>query len=171
MSNGISNLDAYYQSSINKKFLSPVRLPRGVIIYYSFLMIYFPFSDKKKIQYNKLKYNQKAGFLFHYMLKCAYQARVPESLIDDLISTKKSYDFIQKVYNNKNLDDNDFLLDKIKKSTLNDMKEDIEILLEKNKLKEIFENKIKLMADLIYYIMSNENERKRKIEEIFEIDK
>jgi hypothetical protein len=166
----MDNLEMWYHSAMNKKFLEPVRLPRKIIVCYSFLMVFFPFSEKKKIQYNKLLYNQRAGFLFHYMLKCAYQTKVPKPLIDDLISTKQHYDSIQKNYNDNKLGDTDFLIDKIKKSTLDEMKDDIEILLDKNKLKEIFENKMILMADLIYNIKSNENTRKKKIEEIFEIN-
>lgn len=166
----ISNIDAFCQSSDNVKFLEPVRLPKRVIMCYSYLMIYFPLSEKKIFQYNNLKYNQKAGFLFRYMLKCAYQTRIHKPLIEDLISTKQRYDSIQKDYNDNKLGDNDFLIDKVKKSTLEDMRGDIEIMLDKKKLKEIFEDKMVLMADLIFTTVCSENERKRKIEEIFEIN-
>jgi CRISPR/Cas system CSM-associated protein Csm2 small subunit len=166
-----SGLDFYSNAINNKAFLVPVNLPSKVVVYYSILLTYCPLSEKKKTQYTKLDPNKKAGFLFKHLLKCAYHVNVPKPLIEDLISTKNKYDSIQKSYKNENLDNNTLLIEKIKKSSLNDMIDDVETMLEKSNLVKSFEEKIGVMTDSIYYNTSRENKRKKKLEEIFDINK
>jgi hypothetical protein len=161
--NKVKNLDIY----LNFGILHPVKLPNPVIISYSLLLAYFPFTEKKKTNYLKLENRQKAGFLFRYLIKCAYQTNTSQPLIDDLINTKKLYDSVQKEYNNEKLDNAEVLIAKMKKNTLNEMCGNIEILLEKSNCKKVFEDKMILMINTICYNSNNINERKMKIEKIF----
>jgi hypothetical protein len=155
----------------NKNLITPVNLPRRVIVSYAILLVHLPLIEKKKSQYVKLDSDKKAGFLFKYLLKCAYLVNIPKPLITDLISTKEYYDTIQEKYKQDKLDDNTFLIEKIKKNSLSEMTDDIDSMIEKSIIIKSFEEKISLMVESIIYNASRENKRKKKLEEIFDINK
>jgi hypothetical protein len=132
---------------------------------YALLFCYFPFSDKQDKLFKKLKDKDKAGYLFRYLLKIAKIVKVPEVLIRNCFdsNTKRRKKFV--TYQNFN----DDIIKDFQNDNFSNIKKMYENYSSNYENKIIFIHNMKLVFGVIFSIISETNERKMKIEKIFDI--
>jgi hypothetical protein len=93
---GLTPVEFNTKYNMYKKYLSDMKLLDIHKGYFLILMTLYNFPEKKLKVLEKMKPDQKFGYMSEFLIKCSRKINIPNYYIQNYLDTKESYNFCKK---------------------------------------------------------------------------
>jgi len=160
--------DVFMVTFTNRNFLTPISVPATIMDYYATILGFMPLNEKQCAVYLKLDSKKRAGYMIKYLIKSSRLIGVPKPIIDNLISTKESYEKYKKLLGtDSDKDFNKRMADLIVNRKVEELKSEYHTCKQYEMYKREYTEAIMLLFQTFIWIANTKNERQRKIDEVF----